>query len=810
MGLLNEKKPAHYREFMETRTWWYDLSRRHDGSFGILGGGPGYDKESWGMAMGLTYTAPRKKLCIFGAPRSKYAKDYSIPARPWGNAADDAFYSLDAAKDEKGNIADLSGEKMATDSALPLHRKVSEGPASDEFILQHARHPEQGIRQAAASALEKYERFHLLPKLLGDRDPRVRQAGLMAIKTPHRRGHGGLDAGISEEHFTKEIRSILFNMINDPKESWYVVDRALAILSMAPAEEIAEHIDRLAYWLNQDEWWHREAALKPLIVVAGDKRYYQKVLPILGKTLPDSIRAGTIRPLVSYGDPLKQAEPEVQKAICDMLGEVYLKYPGKNANPPGGVHPVYSERNMLSTLAGALASIPGGKEKLFAVARQRSPNSSLPHQNVFLAQADLSAYGDDMQSALKSLIEEQLIPAYIGSNWKSLKAFEASAEKSGWGQMDGLLGLYTRAGTTDYNWQVHGPKRGEMKWHYTSFNPPEKWVLADDRMGRYRDVSFPDGLDNWFALDFDPAKAGWKQGLAPFGSANGELSIPPGAKKDCSLPFCGCGEPVNTLWEKDVLLMRGKFKFPKMQEGNCYRLLHGGISHVGSGGGYRVYVNGKLFIENKTGVDRRGGGVPIGQSVAKIWWDEFNKEEVDIAVISFMKNHPRTKAYGGNIMISMETMKTPPLGDDALARSAAMIPMMSSAWQALQDPAKTNTEPDEGKFRYDGKFVANTKLIGAWTAIDQVAGIDIFVPGEQQAERFRPPFGIITFKDGGKTDSAMRIWSGETLMDLSKYQAMKTATKTIAGNTYLFIETGGFSTRHPGGWTSPWVVLKRK
>lgn len=46
-------------------------------------------------------------------------------------------------------------------------------------------------------------------------------------------------------------------------------------------------------------------------------------------------------------------------------------------------------------------------------------------------------------------------------------------------------------------------------------------------------------------------------------------------------------EPLNSLWENDVLLVRSEFEFPPFEEGYRYRLLHGGISHVGSGGGYR-------------------------------------------------------------------------------------------------------------------------------------------------------------------------------------------------------------------------------
>ena len=44
-----------YRGFMDNRRWHYDLARRFDGSFGILGGA-GYDKEQWGVAYPLAYT----------------------------------------------------------------------------------------------------------------------------------------------------------------------------------------------------------------------------------------------------------------------------------------------------------------------------------------------------------------------------------------------------------------------------------------------------------------------------------------------------------------------------------------------------------------------------------------------------------------------------------------------------------------------------------------------------------------------------------------------------------------------------------
>ena len=67
----------------------------------------------------------------------------------------------------------------------------------------------------------------------------------------------------------------------------------------------------------------------------------------------------------------------------------------------------------------------------------------------------------------------------------------------------------------------------------------------------------------------------------------------------------------------------------------------------------------------------------------------------------------------------------------------------------------------------------------------------------------------MTFKDGGRTDKSLWIWSGDNLMDLERYQALKMTVKTLGDSEYLFIEAGGFSTRNKPEWQSPWYVLKR-
>ncbi|MHC4251594.1 MAG: DUF6288 domain-containing protein, partial [Planctomycetota bacterium] len=93
--LMNDK-PALYRKAMDRLTWWHDLSRQPGGSVCIgtlVWRNAEIDSSAPGIA--LSYTAPRKTLRITGAPRSRYAKDFTLPERLWGTEADLAFHSID-------------------------------------------------------------------------------------------------------------------------------------------------------------------------------------------------------------------------------------------------------------------------------------------------------------------------------------------------------------------------------------------------------------------------------------------------------------------------------------------------------------------------------------------------------------------------------------------------------------------------------------------------------------------------------------------------------------------------------------------
>ena len=149
------------------------------------------------------------------------------------------------------------------------------------------------------------------------------------------------------------------------------------------------------------------------------------------------------------------------------------------------------------------------------------------------------------------------------------------------------------------------------------------------------------------------------------------------------------------------------------------------------------------------------------------------------------------------------------MSDELVIKSARVIPMLSSDWQANLNPEDASQNPDQFLFRWDGKFIANRKIKGTWKMIAEVEQISDFDPEDKNQKARRPAFTTITFKDDGKTDSPTHVWSGDTLMDIDKYQALKLKNQSIDGTEYLFLEAGGFSNRHKTDWKTKWYVLSQ-
>ena len=810
MGLMYGKKPNKYRQFMDNRAWFYDISRRFDGSMGIVGGGRYDNPAGWGLGMALAYTVPRQKLRIYGAPKTKFCRSYQLPKRPWGTAADEAFYSLKAAPVRGGKPHDVDGETLVEDGSWPVLRKLAADGVTDEFLLRYTHHPDFNLRSVySANTVKSLGRDDLVLEMLRSKDPRVRRAGIVSI---------------DKARLNDEMVELMLGMVNDPEESWWVVLTAMNTLGSARPELIVPHVDRLVYWLKHDDWWISRAALTALTKAAADKRYYKTILPIVKDMIVDNTSAVALAPLRGIVRELQTAEPEVQAYAIQVLSKAYSDFPATIRNPYGTEIPS-AVPYLQAGISRNLAEVPGGLDSLYTVAKKRTPNESLPHKDIFMA-ADATKFGPVVKKAIMPIVTDELIPQYIAKNRGYLLKEKAHATpKFGFyyrgARMEGLVDLYNRIGVDEYDWKTFGPDIIEYKWLYHTFDPPEEKIWGPG--WRYREVTYPKGMENWFAADFDAKSAGWKTGQAPFGQLGGKLiTVQDGNKSvveihGCQLDFCRCNEPMRTFWDKEVLIMRSKVKLPKLKDTHRYRLLVAGMSHVNSGDGYRLYVNGKLIAERKSGVGKRQGHVPVGTEIYEEFWPEFQKDEVVIAATSFLGIPPGRHSPGvkrQHFSVFLQQMKIPPLGEKEMLNSIKAMPMTSAKWQALQKPEAevedAVQDPGAGKFRWDGSFEKNRAIEGSWTQLGQVASIDAFNPAERIKSNKGWPLQQLELKAGGKTAAPLFMWTGDILMDLNGNQALKMTPKTIDGTQYLFVESGGFNAKHGPEWQSPLYVMKRQ
>lgn len=808
--LLAEKDRLQHREFMDHRKWHYDLSRRFDGSFGILGGA-GYDNLEWGALFPWAYTFPRKTLRITGAPPTKFCKTHPLPARPWGTEADDIFVSMESVPDKDGKFLDLSGETLTKHSAKPFIEALNAKELSDDDFRLHIRHPQFLIRNMIANMSTGLTadymfpkpgpkpRLHLLEEFARHPDPRVRYAGLRASVQVMKPG----------DEFSQRMFAYAAERLKDDDESWFVKDACLAIVGKGSVDMIVPHADLLISYLAHPEQWLQNGALAALALIATDERCHAKVLPAFGEFVQKTPRQSTtMGPLGVLRGNLPKATPAVRDIALKALGMSYADYQGPSTWQ-GGQNMAGHRQETIDVLAETLASVPGGYDVLFELAKKQHLNEPLPHDKVFLA-ANTESFGPKLQETIKPIIREKLIYQYIAENRQRIFSELDKPNQNGvvTNSLDGLVSLYQKIGVHDYDWNEFG-KLSEAKWNYHSFDPAEKQAY-DKSPWRYRPVTIPAGMENWYAPGFDPAKAGWKTGPMPIGQFKGELDTNHrGSTRDDNF---WTGKP-KTLWENEVLLVTQKFELPALKPGHIYRLRVDRGQGVGAGDGFKLYLNGKDLAESKEGLGRRAGNTIRGAWITKDFTEEFAKGPLTISAITFLRYGDRAIVQmppvpQGIFSLWLEERKLPPLDEATLRKAASFVPMLSSDWQALQYPDSTAEDPNAGKFRFDGKFTANPKVAGSWTAVAQVAKPADFDP-QAKPNPGRSPFQKITFKEDGTTDTARWIWSGATLIDMEQDTALKIAPQSIGGADYLFIESGGFSPKNPVGWTSPLMVLKR-
>ena len=249
-------------------------------------------------------------------------------------------------------------------------------------------------------------------------------------------------------------------------------------------------------------------------------------------------------------------------------------------------------------------------------------------------------YYREMGQALKPIIMEEMVPSFIEAAFApnsrgSLKGIVTGKKPSKSpadirSDLDTLIEFYDIAGVEGYGWKPFGPELRTADWSYFSFDPPEK--QEPGKSDRYREITFPEGMENWFAPEFDAAKAGWKTGQAPFGRMGDKLDR---RRPSCNGTHCRCSEMPTTLWEKEVLLMRQTFDIPAVKKGHAYRLILGGAGCDRSGEGFAIYINGKPLAQVNGGFYRYTGirGAYVYDDILP----EFKGGKVSIAVINFLR-----------------------------------------------------------------------------------------------------------------------------------------------------------------------------
>lgn len=658
MGIVRDKRPSQYQSFMNGRRWMYELARTHDGVFGWVSGwnvnytGTAHSKgKAWGNYIPLVYTLPRKQLRIYGAPKSPFSKSYAIPKQPWGNKADEAFYSLIPGEYQPGKRQDIAAEQLSTDASMQILARVGDRKVGDDTLLMYAHHIDQGIRTATARAINRHGRDHLVLPLLNSKDPRGRHTGVTCI-TGMKKG-----SALPQEKLTDEMFRLIAGMVNDPKESWWVADAGMNALGRAKPELITPHVERLTQWLNHDEWWLRKSAMTALTPIATDKRFYKKILPMIGKMIATNQRPVALAPVSGIVSRLRTAEPEVQQLAVKVLGQAYTDFPNK-LSAPGGQDMSDGVAYLMHGIAKNLANAPGGFDELYRVSKKRYPELGLPHQELYLS-ADTSQFGPEVKKAFMPILTQQLVPEYVEKNRKRLETELKSNRPSR--TVEGLVALYDKAGVDDYNWKRYGPKKTEIKWAYHSFDPQDGKLWESGK--RYRKVDWPKGMENWFSPEFDPKASGWKSGFAPFGSTGGKLEYHGGCKGN----YCGCGEPLKTLWEKELLMMRAEIQLPPLKKGYAYRLLVGGRSHVNHGDGSDIWIDGKYMTARRktdpsiSGVGKRQGGKPWGQTIDDTLRAEFEDGKVIVSATGFMRYKKGSTTKSNRQSFWFEEMKLPPV-----------------------------------------------------------------------------------------------------------------------------------------------------
>lgn len=486
--------------------------------------------------------------------------DFKLPEYLWGRPADMAFVSLEPGAPYRQSGPDLHVYEWAAQLGNAYSTPTNYTALPRTELVRAAYHRNYMIRAQAAKALMHTGAFAELEKLMEDSDPRVRRAAVDGL-TDYRYWFAIGKNPIKPEDVSPAMIASMRKMLVNPNEAVYTVDGALLALSCATPAAVADCVPDILPWTTYDEWWVRQSAFMALATAARADGVAAKVLPTMSEMFLREQRAvarqtmgGTFdRLMISLkadADSTKFIETTFKRATA----ETEVK-PGPRAGEGG----YYVSEAAVSALKGD----PTGAPELAKLISQRF--AQLETRQIVTVINALLPTREKLSDKAREEVTDILYNQYRQELLRRLDSGETP--------LDTILAL-TQLKHADLAWHDLGkPGSADRVWQYTSFEPAAKDYLHPREGKRYRDVTPPAGLENWYLPEFDASK--WSSGKAPIGKG----VFKPKRGKAPAI------ENRSTWGDGEFILLRTTFEMDSVDY-DFYRL------GVLGKQGYTVYLNG--------------------------------------------------------------------------------------------------------------------------------------------------------------------------------------------------------------------------
>ncbi len=265
-----EDRKDHYHRQMKALAWYYDLARLPSGGFSMLSTPPNntrYSGEDWGVAIGLTYTAPLGHLRITGAPRGRFSVKTPPVNFSWGSNEDLKFLST----------VDPSGfgeESDAPHEVYDLLLGERKGECTADFCGKHLRHFSPLVRTWAAKRLKEMNSdaaVEILVESVTHSDPRVRRAVYDSI-SGYDNWSRPFKTTIEQEVVSTKFLPAILKTLNDPEAAWWEWDAALFAIGCARPDDIRKNLPLILKFTKHQEWYLREAAFWAIVGLRDSMR----------------------------------------------------------------------------------------------------------------------------------------------------------------------------------------------------------------------------------------------------------------------------------------------------------------------------------------------------------------------------------------------------------------------------------------------------------------------------------------------------------------------------------------------------------